>query len=124
MPPFQLQRAYDLKPLYDRGLTGRGRTIVIVDAFGSPTTKQDLQRFDNDFGLPDPPSFKIIQPAGKVPALDPTDADMALWAEETSLDVQWAHSIAPGANLLLVETPCPRPRASRASLRSSRPRTS
>jgi subtilase family serine protease len=103
--PFQLQRAYDLKPLYDRGLTGRGRTIAIVDAFGSPTAKQDLQQFDKDFGLPDPPSFKIIQPAGKVPAFDPTDADMAGWAEETSLDVQWAHSIAPGANLLLVETP-------------------
>jgi subtilase family serine protease len=103
--PFQLQRAYDLKPLYDRGLTGRGRTIVIVDAFGSPTAKQDLRRFDKDFGLPDPPSFRIIQPAGKVPAFDPNDADMAGWAEETSLDVQWAHSIAPGANLLLVETP-------------------
>jgi subtilase family serine protease len=103
--PFQLQRAYDLKPLYDRGLTGRGRTIVIVDAFGSPTVKQDLQRFDQDFGLPDPPSFNIIQPAGKVPAFDATDADMAGWAEETSLDVQWSHAIAPGANLLLVETP-------------------
>lgn len=103
--PFQLQQAYDLKPLYARGLTGRGSTIVIVDAFGSPTAKADLDRFDSDFGLPSPPSFKIIQPAGKVPAFDPTDPDMAGWAEETSLDVQWSHSIAPGANLLLVETP-------------------
>jgi subtilase family serine protease len=103
--PFQLQRAYNLKPLYDRGLTGRGHTIVIVDAFGSPTAKQDLQQFDKDFGLPDPPSFNIIQPAGTVPPFDPTDPDMAGWAEETSLDVQWSHAIAPGANLLLVETP-------------------
>jgi subtilase family serine protease len=103
--PFQLQRAYNLNPLYKKGLDGRGRTIVIVDAFGSPTVEQDLQTFDHDFGLPDPPSFKIIQPAGKVPPFDPTDPDMAGWAEETSLDVQWAHSIAPGANLLLVETP-------------------
>ena len=102
--PFQLQQAYDLKPLYARGLTGRGRTIVLVDAFGSPTVKADLKKFDTDFGLPDPPRFDIIQPAGPVPPFDPTDADMAGWAEETSLDVQWAHSIAPGANLLLVET--------------------
>ena len=103
--PFQLQQAYDLKPLYARGLTGRGRTIVLVDAFGSPTVKADLKKFDTDFGLPDPPRFDIIQPAGAVPPFDPTDPDMAGWAEETSLDVQWAHSIAPGANLLLVETP-------------------
>jgi subtilase family serine protease len=103
--PFQLQKAYNLKPLYKRGLTGKGRTIVIVDAFGSPTVKADLRKFDADFGLPDPPRFDIIQPAGKVPPFDPTDPERAGWAEETSLDVQWAHSIAPGANLLLVETP-------------------
>ncbi|HEX6676741.1 MAG TPA: S53 family peptidase [Actinomycetes bacterium] len=103
--PFQLQQAYNLEPLYERGLTGRGRTIVIVDAFGSPTVRQDLAKFDADFGLPDPPHFRIIQPAGKVPPFDPTDPEMAGWAEETSLDVQWAHAIAPGANILLVETP-------------------
>jgi len=103
--PFQLQKAYNLKPLYKQGLTGKGRTIVIVDAFGSPTVKADLEKFDADFGLPDPPRFDIIQPAGKVPPFDPTDPERAGWAEETSLDVQWAHSIAPGANLLLVETP-------------------
>jgi subtilase family serine protease len=103
--PFQLQRAYNLNPLYARGLTGRGRTIVIVDAFGSPTVRADLAKFDRDFGLPDPPHFRIIQPAGKVPPFDPTDPEMAGWAEETSLDVQYAHAMAPGANLLLVETP-------------------
>src|SRR4029077_3983149 len=59
--PSQLQQAYDLKPLYARGLTGRGRTIVLVDAFGSPTVKADLKKFDTDFGLPDPPRFDIIQ---------------------------------------------------------------
>ena len=35
--PTQLQTAYDLKPLYAKGLTGKGKTIVIVDSFGSPT---------------------------------------------------------------------------------------
>jgi subtilase family serine protease len=103
--PAQLQTAYGLKKLYRHHLDGRGSTIAIVDAFGSPTAKADLKQFDHDFGLPAPPRFDVIQPAGAVPAFDPTDPDRAGWAEETSLDVQWAHAIAPRANLLLVETP-------------------
>ena len=104
--PGQLEIAYDEGPLFSHGITGAGQTIVIVDAFGSPTIKADLATFDAEFGLPNPPSFKIIQPAGQVPAFDPTDANGDVgWAGETTLDVEWAHSMAPGANLLLVETP-------------------
>jgi subtilase family serine protease len=106
--PFQFQRAYNLAPLFDAGIDGRGRTIVIVDAFGSPTIENDLKVFDTTFGLPAPPSFKIIQPAGAVAAFpdDPFGkADRTGWAQETSLDVEWAHVMAPKANLLLVETP-------------------
>jgi subtilase family serine protease len=103
--PFQLQKAYDLQPLYDRGFDGRGRTIVLVDSFGSPTIRNDLHVFDQTFGLPDPPSFDIIQPAGTPPPFDPTNSDMTGWAAETTLDVEWSHVIAPGANILLVETP-------------------
>ena len=103
--PGQLQTAYDLKPLYAKGLTGKGKTIVIVDSFGSPTIAQDVHQFDSDFGLPDPPSLKVIQPAGAVPPFDGNNDDMVGWAFETTLDVEWAHSIAPGANILLVETP-------------------
>jgi subtilase family serine protease len=103
--PFQIQQAYDMKPLFSRGLTGTGETIAIVDSFGSPTVQADLHQFDEDFGLPDPPSFNIIHPAGAPPAFDPTNGDMVNWAVETSLDVQWAHTMAPGANILLVETP-------------------
>ncbi|HEY7621187.1 MAG TPA: S53 family peptidase [Solirubrobacteraceae bacterium] len=103
--PNQLQTAYDLKPLYANGLTGKGRTIVIVDSFGSPTIADDLHQFDSDFGLPDPPSLKVIQPAGAVPPFDGTNDDMVGWAFETTLDVEYAHSMAPGANILLVETP-------------------
>jgi subtilase family serine protease len=103
--PLQYQRAYDMQPLYSRGLNGAGKTIVIVDSFGSPTVAADLAKFDGDFGLPAPPSLKVIQPAGAVPPFDPTDSDMVGWAEETSLDVQYAHAMAPGANILLVETP-------------------
>jgi subtilase family serine protease len=103
--PNQFQQAYDMKPLYDAGLTGKGRTIVLVDSFGSPTIQADLNQFDSDFHLPAPPSLQVIQPAGPVPAFDPDNSDMVGWAEETSLDVEYAHAMAPGANLLLVETP-------------------
>lgn len=105
--PAQFQAAYDLKPLYRDGFDGRGRTIVIIDSFGSPTIENDLKVFDQKFGLPDPPSFKIIQPVGAVPpySLTAFHGDMFGWAVETSLDVEWAHVIAPGANILLVETP-------------------
>jgi subtilase family serine protease len=103
--PGQIQTAYNLQPLYQRGVTGRGQTIVIVDSFGSPTIRNDLAVFDKTFNLPAPPSFNIIQPAGKVPTYDPTNSDQVGWAGETTLDVQYAHTIAPGANILLVETP-------------------
>jgi subtilase family serine protease len=103
--PYQFQQAYDMNPLYRKGLTGKGETIVLVDSYGSPTIRNDLATFDQAFGLPAPPSFKIIQPAGRVPAYDPTNYDMGAWAFETTLDVEYAHTMAPGANLLLVETP-------------------
>jgi subtilase family serine protease len=104
--PGDLQAAYDEQPLFNSGITGAGQTIVIVDSFGSPTIQSDLATFDAEYNLPAPPSFKIIQPAGQVPAWDPTGANGDLgWGAETSLDVEWAHSMAPGANILLVETP-------------------
>ena len=103
--PAQIQQAYDLPALYASGVTGRGRTIVIVDSYGSPTIKNDLAVFDQTFHLPAPPNFTIIQPEGKVPAYDPANADMVGWAGETTLDVEYAHVVAPGANILLVETP-------------------
>ncbi|HEY6501982.1 MAG TPA: S53 family peptidase [Streptosporangiaceae bacterium] len=103
--PGQIQTAYNLAPLFKHGVTGKGQTIVIVDSFGSPTIQHDLAVFDKTFGLPAPPSLKVIQPAGKVPAYDPTNSDMVGWAGETTLDVQYAHTMAPGANILLVETP-------------------
>jgi subtilase family serine protease len=103
--PFQLQKAYNLAPLYAEGFDGTGRTIVIVDSFGSPTIQADLHQFDTDFNLPDPPSLKVIAPAGDPPPFDATNDDMVGWAFETTLDVEWAHAIAPGANILVVETP-------------------
>ncbi len=103
--PFQLIKAYDLAPLHNAGITGAGRTIVIVDSFGSPTIANDLKVFDKTFGLPDPPSLTIRQDGGVVPPFDPTNGDMLGWAGETTLDVEWAHVFAPGAKILLEETP-------------------
>ncbi len=103
--PAQLTKAYDLAPLHNAGIDGRGRTIVIVDSFGSPTIANDLHVFDQTFGLPDPPSLTVRQDAGPVPPFDPTNSDMTGWADETTLDVEWSHVFAPGAKILLEETP-------------------
>jgi subtilase family serine protease len=114
---FQLQRAYNLAPLFSRGIEGRGETIVIVDAFGSPSIASDLQTFDSQMGLPNPPSFRVITPEGPITttpttctsSYNPTGPDECSdyfgWTDETSLDVEWSHVMAPQANILLVETP-------------------
>jgi subtilase family serine protease len=103
--PLQFEQAYNLKPLYKKGLTGAGTTIAVVDSFGDPQVAANLTKFDQAFGLPAPPSIKIITPAGKLPPFDPKNSDMAGWAGETDLDVQYAHAMAPGANILVVATP-------------------
>lgn len=98
--PNFVRAAYNFPPTLD----GTGQTILIVDAFGSPTVQQDLATFDGVFGLPAPPSFTILCPEGGCPAFDPTDAHHGEvgWSIETSLDVQYAHAMAPGANIVLV----------------------
>jgi subtilase family serine protease len=101
--PVQYRKAYNLNRLYDRGVTGRGRTIVIVDSFGSPTIRHDIKVFDKQFGFPNP-NLKVLK-FGNVPPFDPTNATQVGWAEETTLDVEYAHSIAPGAKIVLAETP-------------------
>jgi subtilase family serine protease len=103
--PGQLRTAYQLPAVYAKGITGKGETIAIVDSFGSPTIKSDLAVFDKQFGYPAPPKFTIITPAGKLPKYDPSNSDMTGWAGETTLDVEYAHALAPGASILLVETP-------------------
>jgi subtilase family serine protease len=101
--PVQYRVHYNLNPLYQRGVTGRGETIVIVDSYGSPTIRNDLNVFDQQFGFPHP-DLRIVK-FGNIPAFDPTNSTMVGWAEETTLDVEYAHSIAPGAKIVLAETP-------------------
>jgi len=107
-PPNFLKKAYD----FPSTLTGKGSTIVIVDAFGSPSIQADLKDFDGNFSIPAPPSFTILCgpswtgaatdhcPTPKV--TDPNFADELGWAEEITLDVTQAHALAPGAAIILV----------------------
>jgi len=95
--PQLIRTAYDVPS----DLTGAGQTIVIVDAYGSPTVRQDLHVFDLAFSLPDP-TLNIIYPGGS-PVYNPLQHHLETsWASETSLDVQWAHAIAPGSTIDLV----------------------
>jgi subtilase family serine protease len=81
-------------------VTGKGVTIVIEDSYGSPTIKADLATFDRQFGYPAPPRFSVIQPIGRVARFNSHNANMTGWAWETSLDVEYAHAVAPRARLL------------------------
>jgi len=94
--PQELATAYDIPPR----LTGAGRTIVIIDAFGDPTVRQDLAVEDTGFGLP-AAKLNIIYPNGK-PAFNPSSNDEVNWSAEIALDVESSHAVAPGATIDLV----------------------
>ncbi len=98
--PQQIQKAYNIAPLLAAHTTGLGHTIVIVDAFQSPTIRHDLALFDKVFGLKDP-TLNILAPDGLAPFNAQDQAQMS-WAAEITLDVEWAHAVAPGATIDLV----------------------
>ena len=98
--PEQIRNAYNITPLLNAGITGAGKSIVIIDAFQNPDMPQDIANFDGAFGLP-APNFTQVAPDGLTP-FDPTDANQVGWAGEITLDVQWSHAVAPGANIVLV----------------------
>jgi subtilase family serine protease len=102
--PQEIRKAYDVTPLIKSGFTGKGQTIVIIDSYGSPTLVSDLKTFDAGYHLPNPPSIKQLAPLGSVP-FDPTNGDQVGWAEETSLDVQWSHALAPDAKIIVLTSP-------------------
>ncbi|WP_346771584.1 S53 family peptidase [Actinacidiphila oryziradicis] len=100
--PTQYRQAYDLNPLYQAGITGKGRTIVIVDSFGSPTIQHDLDVYSARFGMK---STQVhVVKWGNVPPFNPTNPNHISWAGETTLDVEMAHAVAPDAHIVLVET--------------------
>jgi subtilase family serine protease len=102
--PQEIRNAYNVTPVLNAGYDGTGQTIVIIDSFGSPTIASDLHTFDVGYGLPDPPSLTVLAPLGSVP-FDPNGPDMTGWAFETTLDVEWSHAMAPGANIVVMTSP-------------------
>jgi subtilase family serine protease len=91
--PSQIRTAYGLP-----SSGGAGITIAVIDAYETPNILTDYTIFSNQFGLPDNSTGNFI--VYKMPDTIETDSG---WAEETCLDVQWAHAIAPQAKILLVE---------------------
>src|SRR5262249_9472591 len=110
------------------GKNGSGQTIVLVDSFGSSTIRNDLRVFNTAFGLQHmcgeenadgsaracssgSPRFDILEVQGSPPPVPPPPSNRTrqeahnLSSVEVSLDVEWAHAVAPGANILLVTTP-------------------
>ncbi|MGO9462798.1 MAG: peptidase S8/S53 subtilisin kexin sedolisin [Isosphaeraceae bacterium] len=100
LTPAQVTTAYGLDAIRfptASGTTkgnGAGETIALIEAYHDPYLAGDLHTFDVAFGLPDP-SLIVADQAGSVS--NPS------WSIEETLDVEWAHAIAPGAQILVVE---------------------
>ncbi len=100
--PAQIEQAYGFSSISFNGTagTGKGETIAIVDAYNDPNIQSDLNTFDNEFGLPATTVIRVNENGGaSYPSSDPTGG----WELEESLDVEWAHAIAPQATIMLVE---------------------
>lgn len=98
--PAKVRHAYGFDQVVNQGA---GQTIGIVDAYDDPKAEADLGEFAKQFGLAACTTangcFRKIYSNGKLPASNTN------WSVEISLDIQWAHAIAPQAKIVLVETP-------------------
>ena len=111
--PSDIAAAYDIQPLHDAGNMGQGQTIVLVDSYGSPTAKNDLQYFHDTFypSLPNP-KFDEVYPLG-APTYNNTasgngmsgPAAAANWSGEATLDIEWSYAVAPKAHIVLLAVP-------------------
>ena len=118
-----MENSYNLPPLYAAGNEGQGVTIAIIDSFGNPNMASDLANFNTQMGLPhmcgEPsqacgagiPTFTHVYWNGQTQVKQPPPNSNGTglqarsgWALETALDVEWAHAMAPEANILNVTT--------------------
>jgi hypothetical protein len=100
--PAQIAKAYQFTSIAFGAIagTGSGQVIAIVDAYDDPNIQSDLNTFDSQWGLPAASVIRVNQTGGTTyPAADPTGD----WELEESLDVEWAHAMAPQATIMLVE---------------------
>src|SRR5437773_57029 len=104
LTPYDMRVAYSVQSLLEHGFTGKGQTIVDIVSYGSPTLQQDMDTFDQQFGLP-PITIKILTPLGTQPVDHPSTKDVSGWAGETTLDVQIIHAIAPDAGIVVLTSP-------------------
>ena len=97
----ELQTHYGLNAAYRNGLNGAGETIVLLEAYGYPSMMADANEFSTLMGLPalTASNFSVVYPEG---APNPTLGALVGWDVEIALDIQWAHSMAPGAKILVV----------------------
>lgn len=100
LAPAQIKGAYGFAT---NNTVGAGKTIAIVDAYDHPRIESDLNVFSAQFGLPACTTangcFRKVNQSGGT-SYPRSDAG---WALEIALDVEWAHAIAPGAQIVLVE---------------------
>lgn len=98
----QLQTHYGLNAAYSAGLTGKGKAIVLLEAYGYPTMMQDANAFSQLMSLPQltTANFSVVYPQG--PPADPNAGVLTGWNTEIALDIQWAHSMAPDARIVVV----------------------
>lgn len=118
-----MQNSYNLPPLYAAGNEGQGVTIAIIDSFGDPNMASDLANFNTQMGLPHmcgeadhtcaagDPTFTHVYWNGQTQVKSPPPKSQGTglqerdgWIVETALDVEWAHAMAPKANILNVTT--------------------
>jgi subtilase family serine protease len=97
--PASIQSAYNLTGLYNEGYDGTGQTIAIVDWCGSFSVESDANKFSTKFGLP-----KLTSSNFAITYTAPSEC-IAYDQVEINLDVEWAHAVAPGANINLVVPP-------------------
>lgn len=100
--PEQFLKAYGIDRVHEMGLTGKGQTIIFADSYGSPTLQQDLDHFSDAFKLPKT-TIQFIYPNGAYTNPVATEDEVG-WAEETTLDLEWAHAVAPDATLVNIVT--------------------
>jgi subtilase family serine protease len=111
LSPHEIRHAYGLDHVlfsnskHPIHANGAGQTIAIVDAYDAPNIAHDLRVFSKTFNLPTKDAngnFVLSKvTTRRTPSVD------AGWALEISLDVEWAHAIAPRAHILLVEAASP-----------------
>jgi hypothetical protein len=101
LTPAQLTHAYGLDAITFTSPSGAavagdgtGEAIAVIEAFHDPNLAGDLHTFDQAYGLPDPP-LDVVNLGGA--------KSNPAWSLEESLDVEWAHAIAPGATIVVVE---------------------